>query len=148
VSGYQLPVWIWPAALLSVCALAIWRGRDDERFAAGGLLAGWALTMMVFKNRSYDTQWAMMLVDGAEFAVLLWIAMKSRRYWPLFASAYALLQVLAHMAHAAEPDLNAWAYITATIGCSYLILFTIAYGAWTSPRWMRMAADPPIPATG
>ena len=55
--AYQLPVWIWPTALMLVCGLALWRGRDDERLAAAGNLANWAITLVVFKSYSAETQW-------------------------------------------------------------------------------------------
>lgn len=132
--GYQLPVWIWPTALIAVCVLAVWRGRDDERLAAGADLATWAMTMLVYRANTDGTQWAMLLVDVALVAVLGWIALRSDRHWPMFAAGFALLMLLTHLASAADPTLGGWAYITAGIIWSYLVLAAIAYGAITAPR--------------
>lgn len=133
MSSYQLPIWVWPTALLSVCAIAAWRGRDDERLAAGGYLANWALTLVVFKDRSVDTQWAVLVVDAALLGLYLWLAMRSRRHWPLFAAGFQLLAVITHFANALDTAVGGWAYLTAQLIWSYMVIGTIAYGAWTAP---------------
>ena len=52
-----------------VCGLALWRGRNDERLAAAGNLASWAISLVVFKAYSADTQWYVMAVDVALLAL-------------------------------------------------------------------------------
>lgn len=112
--------------------MAVWRGRDDERLAAAAVLADWALTVFVYKVRD-EMQWGVLAVDTGQFLVLLWIAMRSRRYWPLFMGGFALLQVVTHLARMLDPGVTGWSYITAGVFWSYLLLFTIGYGAWTAP---------------
>lgn len=133
MSAYQLPVWVWPTALMAVCALAVWRGRDEERLAAGGQLANWALSLMLFQARSNDTQWAILAVDAALLTLFLWIALRSHRYWPLFAAGFQFLAVLTHIAMALDAKVSGWAYLTAELLWSYLILFTVGFAAWTAP---------------
>lgn len=53
--AYKLPIWVWPAVLMTVCALAVWRGRDDERLAAAAFLAAWALSLVVARSGDFDT---------------------------------------------------------------------------------------------
>jgi hypothetical protein len=65
---------------------------------------------------------------------LLWIALRSDRHWPMFAAGFALLLLLTHLASAADPTIGGWAYLTAGLIFSYLILAAIAYGAITAPR--------------
>ena len=134
MSAYQLPAWVWPTVLMAVGSVAVWRGRDNERLAAAAVLANWALTIVVYRAASRDMQWGILLVDLAQLGVFLWIAMTSRRYWPLFVAAFGLLQVLTHGAKAVDTHVSAWAYITAEIIWSYLIIFAIGYAAWTAPR--------------
>lgn len=140
--NYQLPVWVWPTALMVVCSLALWRGRDDERLAAAGNLANWAITLVVFKSRSVETQWYVMVVDVALLALYVWLALRSGRYWPLFAAAFALLVVLTHLAHALDTGVSGWAYLTAALIWSYLALFAIGYGAWTAPYYATETPEP------
>lgn len=145
---YQLPVWVWPTALLGVCALAVWRGRDEERLGAASVLAGWALTLMVFKSRSEDTQWAVLAIDAVLFAILMWIAFRTRRYWPLFAAAFQLLLVVTHFARALDSGVSGWAYLTAGLVWSYLMLISVGYGAWTAPHAAESADVDPMEAPG
>lgn len=132
---------------MAVCAIAVWRGRDLERLAAGAELATWALTLLVFKSRSESTQWAVLAIDVALFAVLLWIALRSTRYWPLLAAGFQLLALITHFAHAVDALISGWAYLTAILIWNYLTLFAIGYGAITSPRrYAEIAALEPPPA--
>jgi len=126
---------------MAVCGVAAWRGRDEERLTAGVILADWALTVFVYKARSQETQWGILLVDTAQFAVLLWVAMRSMRFWPLPVAAFALLQLMTHVAHAVDPPVTGWSYITAELIWSYLLLFTVGYGAWTAPYYPLLPPD-------
>jgi hypothetical protein len=63
-----------------------------------------------------------------------WIAFKSGRYWPLFATGFHLLAIITHFARAADPTFGGWAYMTAEIIWGYLVALTIGYGAWTAPN--------------
>ena len=130
--SYQLPHWVWPAALMTVCVLAVWRGRDDERLAAGGLLANWAISLVVANSHGEATQWDVLVVDTALLGLYVWLALRSPRHWPLFAAGFQLLIVLTHFGRAADPRVSGWAY---------LLLLTIAYGAWTAPAHPPGAAD-------
>ena len=126
---------MWPTALTAVCILAAWRGRDDERLAAGGYLLNYAIGLLVYRARSEDTQWPVLFTDAALLALLVWIGLRSRRYWPLCAAGFQLLAVITHLASAIDPKVGGWAYLTAEILWSYLVIFSIGYGAWTAPRY-------------
>jgi hypothetical protein len=122
-----------------VCAIAAWRGRDEERLVAATVLADWALSVFVYKVNSEETQWGVLLVDAGQFAVFLWLAMRSQRYWPLFIAAFGLLQLTTHVAHALDPRVSGWAYLTAELIWSYLILITTGCAAWVAPSRRRWA---------
>lgn len=126
---------------MSVCATAVWRGKDEERLATAAILADWALAVFVYRA-TQDTQWGILLIDTAQFGVFLWIAMRSARFWPLPITAFGLLQLITHLAHAADPTVTGWSYITAEIIWSYLLLITVGYASWTAPRYAEYAAAP------
>ena len=119
---------------MGICVLALWRGRADERLATAGLLANWALGMTVFKSSSDETQWAVLGFDLLLLGLYLWLAFRSPRYWPLFVAGFQLLIVITHVARIADPRVSGWAYLTAQLLWSYLVLLAIGYGAWTSRR--------------
>lgn len=120
---------------MSVCGLAVWRGRDEERLAAGAYLADWALTLVVFKDRSTDTQWGVLVIDTILLGIYLWLALRSRRFWPLFAAGFQLLAIVTHLAMTLDRTVSGWAYLTAELVWSYLVLIAIGYGSWTAPRY-------------
>lgn len=130
----QLPVWVWPAALLGVCAIAAVRGRDNERLAAAGYLAAWALSLVVFRAHSEDMQWALAAIDTCLFGLVLYIALVSHRYWPLVVAAMQLLAVVTYLARSLDSAISGWAYLTAVLVWNYLALFVIGYAAWTAPK--------------
>lgn len=125
-----------------MCGVAVWRGRDEERLTAAVILADWALSVFVYRVQSQDTQWGVFLVDTAQFAVLLWIALRSARFWPLTVSAFALLQLGTHLAHASDATVTGWAYMTAELVWSYLLLLSAGCAAWTAPRFAAVTAQP------
>lgn len=145
--SYELPVWVWPAVLMTVCALAVWRGRDDERLAAAAFLAAWAISLVVARAGDYGTQWAILFVDVVLLAVLSAVALRTSRFWPLPVAALQLLAVVVPIAKAVDAGVSGWAFITAALGFQYLALFGIGYGAITSPRrYAEIDALGPPPA--
>jgi hypothetical protein len=119
---------------MAVCALAVWRGRDDERLASAGFLAGWAMTLVVFKARSEETQWAVLTIDMGLLGLILWIALRSPRFWPLLVAALQALAVGAPLARALDTGVSGWAYLTASLAFQYFALLAIGYGAASAPR--------------
>lgn len=137
----QLPIWVWPTALMIVCALAFWRGRDEERMAAVGMLANWSLSRILFKTHSEGLQSGIFFVDLALLVVYLWLALRSPRYWPLFAAGFQLLAIITHLGRILDPRVSGWAYLTAEIIWSYLVLFAIGYGSVTAPQAYARIAE-------
>jgi hypothetical protein len=144
--SYQLPIWVWPTVLMTVCAIAVWRGRDHERLAAGSELASWSMSLLVFRSRSELTQWPVLFIDAVLLAILVWIALRSPRYWPLFAAGFQLLAVLTHLAHALDAVVSGWAYLTAMLIWNYLTLTAIGYGGWTAARRYAEIEELPPPS--
>jgi hypothetical protein len=125
---------VWAATLVAVVVLAFTRGGRSERWAASALFAGWLTTLLVYRYRTGGTEWGVLSVDLALLLVLVWIALRSRRFWPMFAAGFHLLAVVTHVARTVDIHVNHWAYITAEIIWGYLLAFAIGYGAWTAPR--------------
>ncbi len=133
-------MFVWPATILGVCAVATWRGGNHERLAAGGLLASWALSLVSYE-RALHTQWGVVAVDAGLLALLVWIALRSRRFWPLFAAGFHILAMLTHLARALDPTFSGWTYMTAEMIWNYLVVFAVGYGAWSAPRRQEAYAD-------
>ena len=132
VTPLQIRSLVWALTVLGVCALALWRGGRFERLAAGVMLAAWAVSMLVDKTGFDEPEWGVMTVDLAALAVFVWIALKSDRFWPIFAAAFHLLSIVTHLARTVDSTVLRYAYMTAEILWGYFLAFAIAYGALTS----------------
>ncbi|ESQ79403.1 hypothetical protein [Asticcacaulis sp. YBE204] len=106
-------VWVWSARLLfwTCGGLAIWRGGWAERSAAIVVFIAWVITPHL-ANSHYDPGLATLLLDASVTVFCYWIALKSRRIWPLFLTACMLATVLSHFAADFVPTFGYFAYIT------------------------------------
>lgn len=132
---------IWAVAMLAVSAFALWRGGRVERAVAVANVIAW-IASVVMQNRHnwVDLQWGVLGVDAAFLAFLLWLVVRTDRIWILPAAAFQLLAVVTHAAILADGGVRAWAYITALVLWSYLVLITLAIGTYTN--WRGPSAPP------
>lgn len=130
---------IWAATVIGVCVLALRRGGPDERQASGVMLAAWAVSMVVGRSGYTQTEWGILAIDVTALVGFTVIALRSDRYWPLFAAGFHLLAILTHLARGVDDTVATWAYFTAQIMWGYLLAGSIGYGALTTPRAPRSA---------
>jgi len=116
---------------------------------AAGFLLDWIASALLKDRHFAGPQWGEFAIDVANLALFLGVALRSGRYWPLFAAAFQLLAVITHVASTFDRHLSAWAYITASVIWTYCILGALAYGAWTAwrsgrqrPANAELMADP------
>jgi hypothetical protein len=130
----HIPASAWMALLLfwSICGLAIWKGGREERLIAAVLILNTFLTPII--KRSDWASAGLFVTDVVQLIIFLLIALKTRRWWPLFAAAIQLLMVLTHTARHMDPTLGAWAYITGGVIWTYALLGCVLFGALTTWR--------------
>lgn len=134
-----LPAWFPIVVIGGVCAAALLKGRTEERVAAGAFLVC-AVAAPFIKDYSWGTQWSIFGLDVAYLALLVVMALRSPRYWPLWAAGFQVLGVVTHAASIIDPTLPRWAYITAGVIWTYLVLSAIAVGTWNVWREGRQAS--------
>jgi len=127
---------IWDLAMMGMGGFALWRGGKPEKLLAIGLILG-SLATAVVENRQdwLYPQWGILLVDFGYLALAVWIGMRSDRVWPLFTAGFQLVAVITHGAMMADRGVGGWAYITAGVIWSYMILLSIVVGTWL--QWLR-----------
>jgi hypothetical protein len=109
------------------------RGGPPERLAAV-IIAGWvladALYHVVYGPSGFERvdPWHVFL-DGTILALLLWLALRANRVWPLFAAAAQLICVTGHAAVLLEPDGMRRAYWAMTQLPQYIQLTALVMGA-------------------
>lgn len=85
--------WIYTALLLTVVLFIVTRGGIEERVAIATLLLGSFGTFAIYSSFGRDftaLQMPLLVNDGAVLAVLLVIAYRSKRFWPLPVAACQL----------------------------------------------------------
>lgn len=126
---------IWTLCLLTAAGLAYWRGGQVEKRAATACLLASFLSPLAQNQRDWvSPQWAMFAVDAAFLAVLIWLAVTSRRIWPLFAAGFEMVGVVVHLAIVVDHQVRALTYHRGLVIFSYLVLIALAVGAVTTPQ--------------
>ena len=136
-----IPAWIGITIGWVISGAALWKGGRCERIAATAFLLTW-IGASLTKDRDWvGTQWAGFGMDVALFAALFYLAMRSPRWWPLLAAGFQLLAVITHAASLIDRKLGAWAYITAGVIFTYLLLAALGVGTWNRWRERRHRAE-------
>lgn len=125
-----LPPWVGLSFDIIVWAAALLRGGPLERAAAIAMVVAWRATLIVQDQRWAEPQLNVLYVDTALMLVLLLIALRSDRYWPLWATAFQLLAVFSHCARLLDPTLGSWVYVTAGFIWTYAVVGALGVGTW------------------
>jgi hypothetical protein len=118
--------------------LAVWKGGPSERLAAVAIYGAWILTVLARDDRVGRPQYGIFAVDSVLFVLVLVLALRSRRWWPLFMAGFALVAVLTHAGRIVDNRVGAWAYHSAGQIWGYMILAALAVG--TRGRWREARA--------
>ncbi len=128
---------IWAASLLVMAGLVAWRGDWEERTITFGLVVDTVgLAALQNAQGSFDRVGGGLSLSIIYLTVLVWVALRSGKWWPLWAAAFQLVGVGFFMARLADPKIGA----TAVVVWSYLVL--IAVGIGTLGRFGRPVARP------
>ncbi len=129
------PQAIWNGSMFGVAGLTAWRGKWEERTIAFGMVVD-SLATNVFQNTQDWTapQWADLAIDTGYLVLMVWVALKSNRIWPLFAAAFQVIDVAIYLAFVADKRVGALAPFAAIVIWSYLILIVIVVGTLTRPK--------------
>ena len=141
VPNYAIPPWVGLAITFIVCGGAFLKGGREEQLAAGGLLLSWVATLLLRDPNwlrdpnSAGLDWGASGADVCLLVLLVVIATRSRRFWPMFAAAFQLLCVVIHLAKVIDPKVHAWAYATGEVIFSQWVFFAVGVGVFT--YWRR-----------
>ncbi|MBU4433731.1 MAG: hypothetical protein KKC14_04860 [Alphaproteobacteria bacterium] len=127
---HALYQWASLMALVATCAAAAWRGGWPERSAAAAMALAWIGSAVVQRSlQLWGLQTGIMIIDGLLLLVLLSIALRSDRWWPMWACGFHGLGVLLHVAVMIDTDIWGRAYYVAGAIFSYLTMLALLVGA-------------------
>jgi hypothetical protein len=122
--------WANLLALILSTGLALWRGRWPERIGAMAMIIAWIASAALHDaSQLRGPQSVIMAIDIMLFLVLLAIALKSDRWWPMWACAFHGLSVVLALAMLADPRVWSRAGFIASGVFSYLTMLALFLGA-------------------
>lgn len=133
-------------AILAVCCLyALVRGGPPERLGATALIAAVVASHFVPASgpiRFQTIEYGTMAVDMTLLAVIVFIAVRAQRFWPMWMAAILLDTVLTHLLML-SPKLIPWSYSVMNAAWGYPLPIIIAVGTWRHHmRKQRYGDDP------
>lgn len=134
----MLPKQLYWILLFVVLALALGRGRRDERIAAIICLVGSVATILVsspWSHRFASVEVGVMVVDFGALLGFVLLALASNRFWPLWVAGFQLTSWIAHFLKAADADLFPRVYAAAERFWIYPIFLAIMIGALRARRY-------------
>lgn len=127
--------------LFTAIGLALTFGGRDERYAAIFIAIAAILTPVVEKGAYASPELGVLIVDLGLFIGLMWIALRSTRFWPIWAAGLQLGALFVHFAAIRIPQISPGAYFETLAIWSYAVLGTLAVGAWAEVRSRRDRGD-------
>ncbi|MEO8115571.1 MAG: hypothetical protein ABI655_14385 [Phenylobacterium sp.] len=155
IHWWRVALYVDCAYWLLVVGFALWRGRWRERTLAAamlvsavGLSADWWFSYWVAPFLgAYDgwrpglpPAWFEPLTDVVILAVCLTCALRSDRYWPIWASSFALLTIVVHLVWPLTSGLTSWTHTWAMDIWFSLMATALLSGAWSTHRERVRAA--------
>ncbi len=89
--------WIYLLLLVSSVTFVFWKGRFEERLAIGALTIGSIATPFLYAQSAQN--WlnpsiSLLINESAVTAVIVYIAYRSKRFWPLPVAAFQIIALL------------------------------------------------------
>lgn len=115
---------------LGVCGYALWRGAQPERFVASMFLAAVPLGSAAY-SAGYHWRGIEMGIFGVDLAMLillLAIALRANRYWPIGIAAMQVLQVIGHLIKLADDHMLPLLYWISNVVWAYPMLILLLLG--------------------
>ena len=111
-----------------------WGGLDEKLASSGFVIAGLASNLV--SNSYYGhTETGVLVVDVALLVGLMMIALRSDRFWPMWAAAFQAVAVTVHIASLAETGNFAPAYAVGLIFWTFPVLIALMVGTWMEARY-------------
>ena len=108
---------------------------------ATALVANVAVTRGFELAGAPHQKWACLGIDAVLLLVLIGVALRSTKAWPMMAASCQLVDTLTHVAVLVDPRIGGWSYLTTIIVWTYALMITIAVGIWNHWRAQRHLAS-------
>ncbi|KQN39334.1 hypothetical protein ASG37_07055 [Sphingomonas sp. Leaf407] len=125
------------AVFLGVNGYAAWRGGRPERIGAAINVIGCIATLVVrllSASAWLPAALSVLTIDFAVAAGFFWLAVRTTRFWPVWAFGFTLANLLVSIAAALLPAVAPFVYHTGLGLYAYLAFAALALGTMQLPR--------------
>jgi len=132
--------------LLAVTAYAFGRGRLDQRLAISICLVGSIATVLVgspLEHYYSDIELGVFAVDILALLGFIYVAMRSKRFWPLWVAGFQLTSIFSHLLKALHWGMIPQVYAAAERFWIYPIFLAIVVGTWRSHKRGQLSPSMP-----
>lgn len=131
---------------ISVTLYALYRGGAPERSVAAAYFSIWVLGK--FTNFFVPAEYAEMdfwifIVDFALWVGLLAIALRAKRFWPLWVVSLQTIALAGHIAKLMDVSIHPRAYLTMQIASTFPLLIILAIGVYHHQRRLKTNGTDP-----
>jgi hypothetical protein len=123
------------SAVFGSSAMAWKWGGFDEKLAATGFVLATLASNIANQNNYNNTETGILVIDVALLVGLVILALRSDRFWPMWAAAFQLVGTMVHVASMTETGDFAWAYAVGLLFWSYPVLIALMVGTWMEGRF-------------
>jgi hypothetical protein len=124
--------------MVAICAFALIKGDEPERIGASAFALTWFASLLVQRDGDlYHIQWGIFYLDLVLLAVFAGLTWKSRRAWPVWASAFQMLAVMSHIMNMTDlrPSMNAFYTVANMAGYGVMVSLAVgSFWAWQDRR--------------
>ena len=121
--------------LMAACLAAAARGGAGERLAGAAMLLAWIASPLAQNvNQRLGMQVGLFVIDSLLLTVLVFVALRSDRWWPMWACAFHAVGTLIHVLAALDVEISPRAYFIGSGLLSYLTMGALLLGALNRPR--------------
>ena len=123
--------------LIGVAGYALLRGKSDEQIAAAVCVIATISTVLVnspLTRRFTGVEFGVLVVDVLTLAAFTAIALRTKRFWPLWVAGFQLTSTFAHVLKAIHFSLLPQVYAAAERFWVYPIFLFIIVGTWRSSQ--------------
>ena len=131
---YQYNQYAFAIVLLLTCGSVLWFGRESERWTAIALVSAAIASLLAQTSKFFQPESGILLIDLALLGYLVWLALRSDRFWPLYAAGFQIIGTLIHVARLTDDSIFHAAYATGQVLWAYPVLLTLAVGTWFEGR--------------
>lgn len=117
------------------CGFAFWRGHGDERMAATAIIFAALLSPVAKASGFASPETGILGIDMALLAFLVILALRSDRFWPLWAAGFQVVGTTIHLATFVEVDIWPPAYMAAQSFWAWPVLTALLAGTWLEARY-------------